>query len=225
MKQALMIAVTGVALAATLSLVAAGASKRIPETGALSANDILGNVRALGLDPIGEPARRGFYYVLHAYDPNRIEVRVVADASFGDILSVMPTHALNTAYAPRYVREPRIIQVPQPGNDRASVNERDENTEPLAITSDDIEEPGLPPDRAKSKPRSVTAPKSQRRRSEAPPSPPLGPPRTVLSAPPPPAEGPTPLHPTPRYNSNGDNSDKFGAPGDATAASSAPRDE
>ena len=117
MKKALTIGLAGVALAATLSFVAAGSFKSEPvtEADALPAYEILTTVRAMGLNPISEPARRGPYYVVHAYDPRGTEVRVVADAQFGDILSVAPARALNTAYAPGYARGPRIIHVPQAG--------------------------------------------------------------------------------------------------------------
>ena len=108
--------VVGAALAATLTFVTAGSFKREPVSAAsvLLAYDIVTAMRAMGLNPIGEPVRRGSYYVMHAYDPRGVEVRVVADAQFGDILSVVPARALNTAYAPRYERGPRIIHVPQP---------------------------------------------------------------------------------------------------------------
>jgi hypothetical protein len=113
---ALTIGVVGAALAATLTLVTAGSFKREQVTAAnvLPAYEIVTAVRAMGLNPISDAVRRGPYYVLHAYDPRGVEVRVVADAQFGDILSIAPARALNTAYAPRYERGPRIIHVPQP---------------------------------------------------------------------------------------------------------------
>ena len=227
MKKAVTIAVVGAALAATLSLVAAGSSKRAPvaEADALPATEIVTGVRAMGLNPIGEPARRGPYYVMHAYDPSGVEVRVVADARFGDILSVAPARAFNTAYAPRYERAPRIIHVPQAGarDDRASVNERDE---PDAVNDDDAEEAAPPAPRRvapQRQPRINPAP-APRRRSDAPPPPPpapLGPPRAVLSAPPPPAEGPSPIRPMPRYKAI-DSGDKFGPPSDPAITSTTP---
>lgn len=219
MKRALTIAVAGAALAATLSLVAAGTSKREPvtETEALPATEIVATVRSMGLAPISEPARRGPYYVLHAYDARGIEMRVVADALFGDIVSVAPTRPLATAYTPRYERGARIIQVPQAGG-------RDE--EP-AVSNDDAAEEVAPlvpraPRRVtpRPRPRSDTAPVPQRRRAAPPPPP--GPRRNVVSAPPPPAEGPSPIHPTPRFNSNVDGGDKFGAPRDITPSDPPP---
>ena len=138
MKKSLTVGLVLAALAATLTFVAASSIKREPvtEADALPAYEILITLRQMGLNPINEPVRRGPYYVLHANDPRGVEVRVVADAQFGDILSVAPAQALNAAYAPRYDRAPRIIHVPQPGarDDRASVNQRGEPALPTRMT-------------------------------------------------------------------------------------------
>ena len=83
-----------------------------PSIGILPPPDILESVRYLGLDPKGEPVLRGAYYVMHAYDRAGIELRVVADAQFGDVLFMAP--ALNTSLTPPYVRAARIIQVAPP---------------------------------------------------------------------------------------------------------------
>ncbi len=222
MKKALTIGVVGAALAATLTFVTAGSFKHEQVTGAdaLPAYEIVTTVRAMGLDPISDPVRRGPYYVLHAYDPSGLEVRVVADAQFGDVLSVAPARALSPAYALRYEHGPRIIHVPQPGerDDRASVDERDQP----AVSNDDDEEQVAPPPRRRMAPppqqRSNAPPKRQ---SDAPPPPP-GPRRNVLSAPPPSAEGPTPIRPLPRFNSNADGGDKFGPPRDPAVTSNTP---
>jgi hypothetical protein len=82
--------------------------------GILPPPDILESVRYLGLDPTGEPVLRGDYYVLHAYDRAGIQLRVVADAQFGDVLFMAP--ALNTSLTPPYVRAARIIQIAPPEN-------------------------------------------------------------------------------------------------------------
>jgi len=189
-KKALTIGLAGVALVVTLSLVAADSFKREQTiaTDVLPANEILTTVRSMGLDPIGELLRRGPYYVLHAYDPRGVEVRVVADAQLGDILSVTPARALNDAYAPSYERGPRIIHVPQRGerDERASVDDRDR---PDAAGNDD-NEPVMPP------PRHRTTP--------------------------PPAEGPTPIRPTPRFNAKADKVNKSSTPDDTAAASEPP---
>jgi len=216
MKRALTIAVAGAALAATLSLVAAGTSKRepVPETDALPAYEIIATVRAHGLAPIGELTRRWPYYVLHATDPRGIEVRVVVDAQFGDILSVAPARPLATAYTPRYERGARIIQVPQAGG-------RDE---PAATDDDAVEEVAPPaPRRATPRPKSrseITPVPKQRSKAALPPLP--GPRRNILSAPPPPAEGPSPLQQSMRFNSKIDPAERFGAPGDLTVTPSMP---
>jgi hypothetical protein len=213
MKKALTIAVAGAALAATLSLVAADPSRRgllTDDDVALPAYEIVANVRAHGLAPIGVLSLRWPNYVLHAYDPRGNEVRVVVDAQFGDILSVAPARPLATAYTPRYQRGARIIQVPQAG-------ERDE---PAATDDDTVEEVAPPPPRRvtpRPKPRSDAAPASKRRSSEPP-----GPRRNILSAPPPPAEGPSPFLPTPPFNSKTEPVERFASPGGLTVSPSTP---
>jgi hypothetical protein len=175
----------------------------------------------MGLNPISEPLRRGPYYVLHATDRRGTELRVVADSQSGDILSIAP--AQNGA-SPHYQRAPHIIHVPQTDdrdertNDRASVNDRDE---PAVTNDDDEEEAPPPPQRRITTPQVRTTPVPRRvtprwpLRSDTPPSSPPGPRRAVLSAPPPPAEGPTPIRPTPRFNSKADVGEKFGQSRDA----------
>lgn len=83
-----------------------------PSIGILPPSDILASVSYLGLDPSGEPVRRGAYYMLHAFDRAGIELLVVVDAQFGDVLFMAP--ALNTSLTPPYVRAARIIQVEPP---------------------------------------------------------------------------------------------------------------
>jgi hypothetical protein len=109
MKKRLAIAGAAVALAATVtSLAAGGRHLRDDVADALPAYEILNNVRALGLRPSTGAHRRGHYYVLHAYDRRGLELRVVADAQFGEIVEVAPL------VVPRYDSRPRIIHVPQP---------------------------------------------------------------------------------------------------------------
>jgi hypothetical protein len=221
-KKWLTIAIVGAALAATLTLVAAGSYQREPvtEADALPAYEILTTVRSMGLNPISEPLRRGPYYVLHASDRRGTELRVVADSQSGDILSIAP--ALNDA-SPHYQRAPHIIHVPQTDdrdertNNRASVNNRDEPD----VTNDDDEEEAAPPlQRRVTTPQIRTTPVPRRVTprwpllSDTPSSPPRGPRRAVLSAPPPSAEGPTPIRPTPRFNSKADAGEKFDQPRD-----------
>lgn len=220
-------------LAASLSLVAAGSFKReakgepITEADALPGYEVVASVRSMGLNPVSEPTRRGPYYVLQALDARGMNMRVVADARSGDILSV--ARVPNALYAQNYERGARIIHVPQPGdrneraNVRASVSERDDP----ALANDDDDEEAAPPPRRRINPaprwpsQRNEAPPPQRRsdapplrRSDAPPPPPPGPRRAVLSAPPPPAEGPTPIRPTPRFDAKADSGEKFDPPRD-----------
>jgi hypothetical protein len=80
---------------------------------AASPQDILSIVRYMGYQPTTQVVRRGPYYVVHAYDPGGVEMRVIADAQFGDILSVEPALVLDQIYPPHYNRGPLIIHIPQ----------------------------------------------------------------------------------------------------------------
>ena len=190
----------GAALAATLLFAGAGshAVEPTPIAVVLPSGDILANLRQMGLNPIGEPVLRGPYYVMHAYDPRGIEMRVVADAQFGDILSVLPARPLNAVFAPQYERGPRIIHVPprgEHGDDATS-----DAPAPPAATDDHGQ---FAPEQPKAKPK-------PRKRAEAPPP---ASHRTVLSAPPPPADmSLTPIRPTPRFRTPAESGEKFGPP-------------
>jgi hypothetical protein len=184
----------------------------------MPAYEILTRVRSLGLDPIGEPLRRGPYYILQAYDRRGGAMRVVADAQLGDVISVTPS-ALVTLPGPGTVGGARIIHVPSPAEEQASLAPDD---------GPDFDDPAdsAPPARqaVQSRPKHAAKPAARhvtrqepatRRRPfsvDAPPPPPPPPVerRAILTAPPPPAaplhDGPTPLRPTPR----------FGAPSQAT---------
>lgn len=218
MKKAPTIGMAAAALTAALSLVTA-ASAQQPDTiaaaDAYPPYEIVTAVRAMGLDPIRQPVRRGPYYVLHAYDPRGVEMRIVADAQFGDIVSVEPTRALETSYTPSYTRGPRIIQVPQPG-DRASIDRRGE---PDVDHDDDEDAAPQPPRRIVPKPkqRSDAPPEPRRKPFSNTAAPPATAPaaterRTVLSAPPMPAQGPSPIYPTPRFGMKPDQVEKSGPP-------------
>jgi len=107
------IVLAGALLAGSISVAAAGSFKTESAADADGQSAyVVSTLHMMGLDRISRPARRGPYYVMHAYDPLGVEVRVVADAEFGDILSIGVANILN--YPPLYVREPRIIHVPQP---------------------------------------------------------------------------------------------------------------
>ena len=107
-----------IAAAGVTFSVAAHSFKREPAAdGLLPVSDVLDSVRQMGLAPNAQPVRRGPYYIVHAIDPRGVELRVVADAQFGDILSVTPAQPYS--FAPNYVRGPRIIHVPQPDEEVA----------------------------------------------------------------------------------------------------------
>ena len=215
MKKALTIAMAAAALAATLSFATAQNPQRgpAPEVVGLPAHEIVAIVRAHGLAPIGVLSLRWPNYVLHAYDSRGNEARVVVDAQFGDILSVAPARPLATAYAPRYERGARIIQVPQ----------ADEHDEPAASNDNAVEEIAPPvPRRATSrpKPRSDTTSVSKRRSKALPPPPPVQR-RNILSAPPLPAEDAS-MQRTTRFDAKIEQPERFGGPGDLVVSPSRP---
>jgi hypothetical protein len=216
---ALTIGLVAAAITAALSPLAIGGTARDQLPTILPTDDILASVRAMGLNPKDEPVRRGRYYVLHAYKPTGAEVRVVADAQFGDVVSVRPT-ALSPSYVPGYRRGARIIQIPQPGDydeDSASVDRGDAPVPPKPHTAKPRPEK---PRAQASAPR--TTPRWKLRSDSPPPPPPTGPRRAVLSAPPPLAAGPTPLRPTPKFGAKADAAEKFASPAESGVAADAP---
>jgi len=56
----------------------------------LPPHEILTIVRSTGLDPLGQPIRRGPNYVLRAIGSDDREVRVVVNARHGDIVRIVP---------------------------------------------------------------------------------------------------------------------------------------
>jgi hypothetical protein len=116
-RTAMLVIAAIVGFAAPITLYAGGSRYFEPVvTGkVMPSTEILNRVRALALDPIGEPLRRGPYYVLHAYDRYGIEVRVVADAHFGDVLSVVPVPLFPIEPGLGTVGGAHIIHVPPPG--------------------------------------------------------------------------------------------------------------
>lgn len=103
--------------------------------------EIVASLRELGLGPTMQPIRRGAYYVLHAISADGIELRVVADAQLGDILSIDVARPL-VAYTPYYVRAPHIIHLnedgneeidSQSGNDAAKGREQDAQPQKLLV--------------------------------------------------------------------------------------------
>ena len=141
-----------------------------------------------------------------------------AAAQAGDIAP-----AVTVVNAPVYSRVPRIIHVPQ-------ADDREEEAAPpprrRVAPAPRMQEPRLQESRPQEprpqeshlqEPRvqdDIPRPRAPRwqLRSDAPPPPPQGPRRAILSAPPLPAEGPTPIRPTPRFGVKADATDKFAAP-------------
>src|SRR5690606_29176608 len=120
-------------------------------------------------------------------------MRVVADAHFGDIISVMPARP---SRAVNYYRGPRIIEVP----DYDEHDEADSGGAAGRLMEDDAE-PAPPPSRAAPKPQrrsAAPAPAPRWKPSRAAAPPPSAERRAVLSAPPPPAESLSPIYPTPK---------------------------
>lgn len=209
-----------IGFAAPITLYATGShylepSSPVTAADVMPAYEILTRVRELALDPAGEPVRRGSYYVLHAYDRRGTEMRVVADAQLGDIVSVKPV--LGTLPGAGTVGGARIIHVPAPGEESASLGPDEDDAGVAPADGPDVEEPG--PEEAAppiARPRRAAPRQTGRREPEAPRRPFTSTPpverRAVLSAPPPALDdGPTPIRPTPRFTRE-QPADKFVAP-------------
>ena len=73
------------------ALTPAAAAERVARAAnVLPSYEILTIVRSTGLNPLGQPTRRGARYLLRALDEGGLEVRVVVDGRVGEILSVTP---------------------------------------------------------------------------------------------------------------------------------------
>lgn len=222
MKKGLIIGLAATAVAAAVSSlvsvgVSAGPLKRAADPGAadaapgtLSAARIAARVRAMGLDPRDTPRLRGRYYVLHATDPDGAELRVLADAQFGEILSVLPARRAPDD-RPSYGGGARIIHVPQPDDVVADVDAGDDPVSAgEASPVDDVADPEPPRPAV----RQIHPP--ARQRSEAP----RVKRHVVTSAPPPPPQAGgkddkakdmakkdtalTPVYPTPDFGPKAD---------------------
>lgn len=194
----------------------------------VSPHDVLANLRTAGLAPLGQPVRRGDFYVMHAIDPSGIEVRVVTDTLFGDILSVTAARPVVPVYAARYDSGPRIIHIP----DRRALRSRAMQSDNTDLYVDDDDAPvaalpnkrGTPPAvkrRESSLSRERGASASQRREAAIAPAPriepvpPVEPKRSVLNVPPPPpADALSPIKPTPRWRA----AEKFATPSPEVAS-------
>jgi hypothetical protein len=197
-KTAVLAIAAVVGFAAPITLYAAGSRYFEPVTAAdaMPPYEILTRVRTLALDPIGEPVRRGPYYILHAYDRRGTEVRVVADAQFGDVLSVMPATLLTPG--PGTVGGARIIHVPAPGEETADAAAAGQLESDEAAPEETV--PPAPKPRRAGKDVARREP-AVRRRPFSSASPPPAERRAILSAPPPTAaDGLSPIYPTPRFS-------------------------
>jgi len=200
-RTAVLAIAASVGFAAPITLYAAGARyfEPVAAADAMPPYEILTRVRTLALDPIGEPVRRGPYYILRAYDRRGAEVRVVADAEYGDVLSVTPAALVSPG--PGTVGGARIIHIPLPGEETAAVT-ADDDAESEAATP----EAPVAPRRPAAKPREAARPVAKRepdmRRRPFQSAPAPAERRAVLTAPPPLAsdDGPTPIRPTPRFD-------------------------
>ena len=126
--------------------------------GGLPPHEILTILRSTGLDPLGQPVRRGPNYVLRAIDERDREVSVVVSARSGDVLSVMPVQTASRMPPPRggltwgpYERMPPGY-VP-PGGYRAGSPVDDDDDEPNIVDNPNAPRPpgvvpGAPPMRS-----------------------------------------------------------------------------
>ena len=126
--------------------------------GGLPPHEILTILRSTGLDPLGQPMRRGPNYVLRAIDERDREVSVVVSARSGDVLSVMPVQTASRMPPPRggltwgpYERMPPGY-VP-PGGYRAGSPVDDDDDEPSIVENPNVPRPpgampGAPPMRS-----------------------------------------------------------------------------
>lgn len=210
MKRAGVFCLVAVAFATTLAITVNADPTRRERAGAdaaLPVNDILNAVRETGLEPLGQPVRRGQYAVLRAVDPRGIEMRVLADAQRGDLVSVTPVSATNDNDAPPYGSAPHIIHVPQPGErqdvrrvqsrrDRSADSVRAKAMTPAPDADDEDDNDDAPPAAPQTATRKAPEPLPMRQR------------RTVLSIPPQ-QDGPSPVYPTPRWQTQ---VEEFGKP-------------
>jgi len=204
MNKRLTIALAATVLAAMATCAAAGSRREsITAADALPAYEVLNSIRALGFAPTTQALRRGPYYVLHAYDPRGVQVRITADAQLGDIVEV------SSLVAPRFSGGARIIHVPQRGERNGRRDITYDNQAADAADGDD---------RAAAPPAPRRTIRSAYQHHDAPITPPssarveqrksLSPPRNVLSAPPP-SGNLTPIYPTPRFDPKIEPAEKF----------------
>lgn len=220
MKKGLIIGLAAAAVAAAVaSLVSGGVSAgplREPvaraDDGAAQtkpAHEIAAGVRAAGLDPDGAPVLRGRYYVVRALDRYGREMRVLADAQFGDILSIVSARRAGR-YQTSYNGGPRIIHVPQPDDAIAAGDYRDRVDRDDASHVEDVADPEPP--------KPVRPARPARGERSAAPSPVKR--HIVNSAPQSPRAAAdkhkdkslSPIYPTPDFGAKADSGKKFDPP-------------
>jgi hypothetical protein len=104
----------------------------------VSADDVDATLRRSGLTPVGPIRRSHDAFVTHAIDMRGTKLRVVADALFGDIVSVAPAQPA-PIYATQYTGHggagPRIIHIPQAG-DVGAAPQTDDGDASAAVEDD-----------------------------------------------------------------------------------------
>lgn len=176
----------------------------------LPAYEILTIVRSMGFDPLSHPLRRGPYYVLNAVDTRGIEMRIVADARVGEVVSVMPVPP-----PAMYDSGPRIIHVPQhsvgalpddPDYAERPPEERDPRQYDRPRQQRRVTPPPAPAAKSASVPPAAAQPPAAAATPAAPAAP--APPRAVLTRPDSGNDGPTPIKPLPKIGK----SERFTSP-------------
>ncbi len=206
--------VAAVALSAALaSPAAADPFKRAMRPDVMAPADIAARMTSAGYSAVGTPVRRGDYYEFDASNAQGVKMRILADALFGEVVSVTPSQTTPQSWDKG--GGPRIIHVPLPSERPQAKAEKPAAQAALAATSIvtkpvvakdivvkdvavkiDSKPAPLPPRRrpfaATDEPRPVEA------------APPALPKRAVLSAPPLFVEGPSPVRPLPRWRETND---------------------
>jgi len=96
------------ALALPVATSAAAETVRITQAAPamLPAHEIATIVRSTGLNPLSPAVRRGESYVLRAVGPDGREMRVVVDARYGEIMSIVPVVSASRSAPPGARRGP-----------------------------------------------------------------------------------------------------------------------
>lgn len=224
MKKALTIGLVGAALAATLSFVATSLKSESPVVGAAKADEpepepatiVLAQNTASVLSYDRGPR---IIIVPQAADRSRASIERAVDGDEDDVTprrDVAPPIRATPRWAPRtetrveksYVEPPRRVETPIKSRTETRSESRQEKR---VVRHIDMSKP-----KAKAE---------LREEAETPIPQPPSPRRSVLSAPPPPAEGPTPIKPTPKFDSKLDSKpdSKLGARAESTQLTEPPQ--